>query len=81
MASGDVSLSKLAGPPRTKIIEEKIDSVRNMFEDKPNSSISLPTPASNSLPELVKTVERNAAIASIKIKSLLLFHQDHLSTN
>ena len=57
MASGDASHSKLPGPPQTKIIEENIDAVRNLVEEKPNSSISLPTLTSNSLPELVNTVE------------------------
>ena len=55
MASGDVSLSKLPGPTRTKIIEENIDTVRNVVEEKPNSSSFLPTPSSNSFPELVYT--------------------------
>ena len=32
-----------------------------MVEEKPNSSISLPTPTLNSLPELANTVERYAA--------------------
>ena len=40
MASGDVSPSKISGPPRTKIIEENNDAVRNLVEEKPNSSIS-----------------------------------------
>ena len=40
MTSGDVYLSKLAGPPRTKFIEENIDTVRNLVEEKSNSSIS-----------------------------------------
>ena len=62
MASGDVSPSKLQGPPRTKNIEENIDTVRNLVEEKPNSFISLPTPTSISLLELVTTVERYAAI-------------------
>ena len=44
MASGDVSPSKLPGSPRTKIIEGNIDTVRNLVEEKPNSSISLPIP-------------------------------------
>ena len=39
MAYGDVSPSKLPGPPRTKINEENIDTVRNLVEEKPNSSI------------------------------------------
>ena len=30
----------------------------NLVEEKSNSSISLPTPTSNSLPELVNTMER-----------------------
>ena len=46
MASGDVSPSKLPGPPRIKIIEENIDTMRNLVEKKPNFSISLPTPTS-----------------------------------
>ena len=44
MASGDVSHFKLPGPPRTKIIEENIDTIRNLVEEKLNFSISLPTP-------------------------------------
>ena len=40
MASGDVSPSKLPGPPRTKIIEENINTVRNLVEETPNSSTS-----------------------------------------
>ena len=40
MASGDVSPSKLPGPPKTKITEENIDTVGNLVEEKPNSSIS-----------------------------------------
>ena len=40
MASSDVSPSKLPGPPRPKIIEKKIETVRNLVEEKPNSSIS-----------------------------------------
>ena len=59
MASGDVSSSKLPSPPRTKIIEENTDTVRNLVEEKHISSIFLPT--SNSFPELVNTVERYAA--------------------
>ena len=43
MASDDVSPSKLTGPPRTKIVEENIDTVRNLVEEKPNSSISNPS--------------------------------------
>ena len=39
MASGDVSLSKLPGYLRTKIIEENIDTVKKLVEEKPNSSI------------------------------------------
>ena len=61
MASGDVSPSKLPGPLQTKIIEENIDTVRNLVEEKPSSSISLQAPTSNSLPEIVNTVERYAA--------------------
>ena len=57
MTSCDVSLSKLPGPLRTKIMEENVDTVRNLVEKK-NSSISNPP---NSLPELVNTVERYAA--------------------
>ena len=53
MASDDVSPSKFPGPPRTEIIEENIDTVRKLVEEKPNSSISLP--------ELVNIVERYAA--------------------
>ena len=34
---------------------------RNLVEEKTNSSISLPTPTSSSLPELENTVERYAA--------------------
>ena len=37
MASGDVSLSKIPCSPRTNIIEENIDTVRNLVEEKPNS--------------------------------------------
>ena len=61
MASGDVSHSKLPGLPRNKIIEENIDTLRNLVEVKPNFSISLQTPASNFLPQLVNIVERYAA--------------------
>ena len=61
MASGDISPSEFPGLPRTKIIEKNIDSVRNLVEEKPNSSISLPTQTPNSLPELVNTVERYTA--------------------
>ena len=61
MASGDVSPSKLPGLPRTKIIEENIVAKGNLVEEKPDISISLPTPISISLPELVNTVERYAA--------------------
>ena len=52
---------------RTKIIEENIDIVRNLVLKKLNTStsISLPTPTSNSLPELVNTVERYAASLNI----------------
>ena len=106
MASGDVSPFRLPGPPRTKIIEENIDTVRDLVEEKHKSSISevynfaigfysetknyaitlcglmkscgWKNPL-NSFPELVSTVERYAAIASIKIKSLLLqmiFYQE-----
>ena len=35
MASGDVSHSKLPGPPLTKIIEENIDTVGNLVEEIP----------------------------------------------
>ena len=55
MASGDVF--KLPDVPRTKIMKENIDTVRNLLEEKPNFSISLSTPTSNSLPELVNTAE------------------------
>ena len=61
MVSGDVSPPKLLGLPPTKIIEEDIDTVRNLVEEKSNSSISLPTLTFNSFPELVNTVERYAA--------------------
>ena len=40
MASGDVSPSKSRGPPRTKIIEENIDTIKNLVGEKPNFSIS-----------------------------------------
>ena len=63
MASGDDSPSKISGPPRTKIIEEKHSySKKKLIEDYLNSSVHLPTPTSNSLPELTNTVERYAAI-------------------
>ena len=42
-------------------MEENIDTVWNLVERKPNCSISLPTPTSNSLPELVNTVVTYAA--------------------
>ena len=61
MASCDVPPSKILDPYRTKINEEKIDTLRNRVEEKPNSSISLPTPISNSVSELVNSVERYAA--------------------
>ena len=61
MSSGDVSPSKLSGPPRTKIIEENINTVKNLVKEEPNSFISFPSPTSNSLPELVNTVEKYAA--------------------
>ena len=59
MASSDVSHSKFPGPLRTKIIEENIDTLRNLVAEKPNSSISFPT--SNSLLKLENNVERYAA--------------------
>ena len=59
MASSDVSPSKFRGPSRTEIVKENIDRVRNFVKEKPNSSFSLP--CSNSLPELVNTVEGYAA--------------------
>ena len=40
MVSGDVSPSKLPGLSRTKFIEENIDTVGNLVEEKPYSSIS-----------------------------------------
>ena len=43
MASGDAFPSNLPGPPRTQINEQNIDTVNNLVEEKPNSSISLPT--------------------------------------
>ena len=58
MASGGVAPSKLPGPPQSKIVEGNINTVRNLVEKKLNSSISLPTPTSNSIPELVNTVKR-----------------------
>ena len=61
MASDDVSHSKLLGPLLTKIIENDIDTTRNLVEENPNSSISFPTPTSNSLLDLVNTTERYAA--------------------
>ena len=78
MASGDVSPSKLPGLPRNKISKEIIDTVRDLIEEIPNSSISLPTlPLPVQLfqllfpSELVNTVE-DTLLASIKIESLLL---------
>ena len=50
MVSGDVSLSKLPGPLQTKIIVENIESVRNLVEQKLNSSISLVFTAINLSP-------------------------------
>ena len=44
MASGDVFPSKLPGHLRTQIIEENNDTVRNLVEEKPNSTIFLLTP-------------------------------------
>ena len=61
MASAGVSPSKPLGPLRTKIIEKNIDTVKNLVEENPNSSISLPTSTSICLPELVNTVERYVA--------------------
>ena len=69
MASGDVSPSKLPGPLRIKIIDENVYTVRNMVEEKPNSSISLP--ASNSLPELVNTMERYSASIITDVNDIL----------
>ena len=40
MASGDASPFKLPAPPRTKIIEESIDAVRKLVEEKPNFPFS-----------------------------------------
>ena len=40
MAFCDVSPSKISGLPRTKIIEENINTVRNLVEEKANSSTS-----------------------------------------
>ena len=47
MASSDFSPSNLPGPPRTKIIEENIDTVRNMVDKKSNFSISEVSTAMN----------------------------------
>ena len=45
MASARWRLSfHVSNSPGTKMIEENIDTVRNLVEEKPNSSISLPTP-------------------------------------
>ena len=53
MVSGEVSPSNFQGPHWIKIIEENIDTVRNLVEEKPDLSISLP--------KLVNTVEKYAA--------------------
>ena len=47
MASGDVFPTKLTGPPRTKIIEENIDRVGNLVEEKPDFSFSEVSTAMN----------------------------------
>ena len=60
IASSDVSPSKLPGPLRTKIIEKNIDTVRNLVEENPNSSISLQTLNSNPRTELVNTTKTYA---------------------
>ena len=65
VSAGDVSLSNLPGIPRINIIEENIDTVRNLVKEKPNSfifevSTEMKNPP-NSLPELVNSVERHAA--------------------
>ena len=48
MASSSISPSELSGPPLIKIIEDNIDIVRNLVDEKPNYSISLPTPTPTS---------------------------------
>ena len=61
MVSDDFTPSTLPGPPQIKIIEENIDTVRNLIEETPNSSISNPL---NSFPELMNTMERYSASRS-----------------
>ena len=56
MASSDVSPSKLPDPPRTKIIDENIDLVRNLVEEKPNSSISEVSTANSAMNLSTSTV-------------------------
>ena len=49
MAYGDVLTTKHPGHPRTKIIKENIDTVRNLVEEKSNSSFSEVSTAMNLL--------------------------------
>ena len=42
--------------------------VRNLVEEKPNSSISLPTPTSNSLPELHSIQKKRKTLIKLELK-------------
>ena len=73
-ASGDVCPFNLSDPPRTKMIEENIDTVRNLVEEKLNFSIFNPP---NPLPELVNIVERYAG--SLNENQIITAFNDILS--
>ena len=78
MASDDVSLSILSGPPRTKIIEENIDTVRNLVEEKPNSSISEVSTAMNMSPGTMwKIFRKTLRKYPYKLKTVQSFTDQH----
>ena len=65
MAFSDVSPPKLPGPPRTKIVEENIDTVRKQVEEKANSSLFLLTPTSGAIVNTAASLNKNQIITAV----------------
>ena len=78
IASSDVSHSKLPDPPRSKNIEENIDTERNLSEEKPNSSISDVSTAMNLFTGAVwKIVRKTSRKYPNKPKTVQSFTDQH----
>ena len=91
MASGDVSPSKFPGPPRTKIIEENIDAVRNrrkaqFFNFPFNSNFQLPSRAGEHSGKISASLNKDQIITAVndilpRTQACIETVEGHLSIN